>query len=123
MFFIRFLKSYIVTYLIYLFSATLIWIIVHGIDFWVDFIVYQIAYGSIIILVASIMIELLLFNSKDYTIKNNWFTIFLGFIYGLLMSLVFGSGFDKDIIYMNLLIGLYFSVIFYIYLSLKKLIK
>lgn len=86
-------------------------------DFIVYYIVYYILYISVIILVGSIVIESI---SKVILDKAKAMILVVGFIYGMAISILFGSDIDLDNMSINIITGIIISLGFFIYYLIRQ---
>lgn len=114
---LSFLLAYIM-FLIFFVSTALIFKITNsGKQDIIAFLIYYTLYGSIIVIIGCLIIENII---KSFQGKKTLMIVFTGFLYGLVLSFVFGISPTSNTIYINVFSGLIFSLGFLIYSSIRK---
>ena len=114
---LNFLLAYIM-FLIFFVSTALIFKITNsGMQDIIAFLIYYTLYGSIIVIIGCLIIENII---KSFQGKKTLMIVFTGFLYGLVLSFVFGISPTPNTIYINVFSGLIFSLGFLIYSSIRR---
>ncbi|MCT2535361.1 hypothetical protein NC661_19420 [Aquibacillus koreensis] len=101
----KFLKAYFVSLFYYIFLFSLLLIIQHGMKEIIAMIVYQLIYVTPMVLLLSGILE-----SYLKTNDNKLVVVFIGFLYGLAISIIFDGTTSGTDVFVYILPGCIFSI-------------